>query len=196
MFYVTGTIFRHVNFFVHCMYCRLVVVICAIICIVLIISFMTYIYRKEGTSICIRKCSMFLFYIIQFFIFRWCIVLILFVCWLKKTTISLQSLLSVRLLKKHWFQSKDLKCNELDAEISSVKYDNQCKGLDFFCKLKYIGFFHCLYAMFICLREKEREKVRERKRKNIFLLTFFISYWHIKVLKGIHLHVQITVTYW
>ena len=81
---MAGAIFRNVIFFVHCMYCRMVVVICAIICIVLIISFMTYIYRKEkGTSICIRKCTMLLFYI-QFFIFRWCIFLILVVCWLLK----------------------------------------------------------------------------------------------------------------
>ena len=166
MFYVTGTIFRHVNFFVHCMYCRLVVVICAIICIVLIISFMTYIYRKEGTSICIRKCSMFLFYIIQFFIFRWCIVLILFVCWLKKTTISLQSLLSGRLLKKHWFQSRDLKCNELDAEIpefkrKKCKYDNQCKlgiGNVWVLKKNTWGFFIAFKCTFVLEREKEESE--------------------------------------
>ena len=100
-----------------------------------------------------------------------------------KTTIYLQTLLSVRRLdlKRHWFQSKDLKCNELDAEIPEVKkkgckYDNQCKGL--FCKLK--------YAMYNCLRETEREKEGEWNRKNIFFFDTF--FYFIVTYKGFERH--------
>ena len=75
-----------------------------------------------------------------------------------KTIISLQSLLSGRLLKKHCFQSKDLKCNKLDAEIPYFQdkdvnmtinaKDWQCLG---FCK-NILGFLIACICAFVLER--------------------------------------------
>ena len=113
-----------------------------------------------------------------------------------KTTIDLQTLLSVRRLdlKRHWFQSKDLKCNELDAEIPEVKKKSvnmTIKARDWpcicfcFCKLKHCV-LHCLYAMYNCLRETEREKRRESEIEKY--LFWYIFFYFIVTYKGFERH--------
>ena len=114
-----------------------------------------------------------------------------------KTTIYLQTLLSVRRLdlKRHWFQSKDLKCNGLDAEIPEVKKksvnmtinarDWQCIFSVFLCVNWSIVFYIACMQCTIVL-ERQREKRRESEiEKYLFFDTFF---YFIVTYKGFERH--------